>query len=168
MRTSLSIACSALLAFACATSTAQAHNPPPGWSNGGNAAQPIAGRVDTSRSPTAAVAESTTDNTTGVHVVTGPVRAVTEDGISLGAVTLKVDRDTKILRDGMPVPEGLSAIHEGQQVRASFDVGQKHASRIELLGGNGMNQGVTGTRPHAQPPAPPTDATTAPQPPPGR
>jgi hypothetical protein len=168
MRISLSIACSALLAFACASTSSQAHNPPQGWNNGGNAAQPIAGQVDTSRSPTAQVAHSTSDNNTGVHVVTGPVREVTNDGISLGALTLKVDRDTTILRDGMPVSEGLSAIHEGQQVRASFDAGQKHASRIELLSGNGMTQGVNGTQPHAQPPAPPTDATTTPQTPPGR
>ena len=69
------------------------------------------------------------------------------------------------MRSGLPVAEGLSAIREGQQVRASFDATQNHATRIELLG-SGMSQGVNGTAP--QPPSPPTDATTAPQPTPGK
>ena len=176
MRISLSIATAALLAFGCASSnpeTRTARGIPQGtWSNGANDAPPVQGRVqEPSPSPTAATAQSTTDNNTGVRTVTAPVVAVGQDSIqfgpSVGNVTLKVDSGTSILRDGRPVAEGLSAIREGQQVRASFDPTQNHATRIELLPA-GMSQGVNGTVPHQQPKAPPSDATTAPQQPPGR
>ena len=147
MRTSLSIASVALLAFACAGS------------------QP--GTRTASGIPTA----QPTDNATGIRTVTAPVVAVGPDSIqfgpSVGNVTLKVDASTAIVRGGLPVSEGLSAIREGQQVRASFDATRNHATRIELVGSD-MIQGVKGTAPHAQPPAAPTDATTAPQPTPGK
>ena len=175
MRFSLTIASAALL-FACASSNADtrtaANQPNRPWTNAGNAAPPVEGRAAPAPSPTARAEPSTTDNNTGIKTVTAPVLAVGNDTIKFGAggdnVTLKVDAGTSIVRSGMPVSEGLSAIHEGQQVRASFDPLQNRATRIEILPASDMTQGVNGSLPHAQPKAPPSDATTAPQPTPGR
>jgi hypothetical protein len=39
-----------------------------------------------------------------------------------------------VLRRGQPVAAGISAIHEGTQVRASFDPASNRADKIEVMG----------------------------------
>jgi len=70
--------------------------------------------------------------------VTGAVQKVDQNSITLdqtsGGVTLTVDSQTQVLRRGQPVAAGISAIHEGTQVRASFDPASNRADKIEVMG----------------------------------
>lgn len=168
----LAIVSAALLAFACSSGTtetrtavpipsstygATANNPPPPATQGA----PVKG------SPTAEVSQSTEDNNTGVRTITAQVAEIQKDGIRFGpdagSMILKVDASTRILRAGVPVSEGLSAIHEGEQVRASFDAAQNHATQIDLMGrSTDLRQDKNGGEPHPQSSPPPSDANTTP------
>jgi hypothetical protein len=79
----------------------------------------------------------TSDNAS-LRTVTGQVEKVDQNSITLdqsaGGVTLTVDSQTQILRRGQPIAAGISAIHEGQQVRASFDPASNRADKIEVMG----------------------------------
>jgi hypothetical protein len=70
--------------------------------------------------------------------VTGAVEKVDQNSITLdqsaGGVTLTVDSQTQVMRRGQPVAAGISAIHEGTQVRASFDPASNRADKIEVMG----------------------------------
>ena len=67
--------------------------------------------------------------------MTGSVQKVDQNSITLDqGVTLTVDSQTQVLRRGQPVAAGISAIHEGTQVRASFDPASNRAEKIEVMG----------------------------------
>jgi hypothetical protein len=74
-----------------------------------------------------------------MRTVTGAVAKVDSGSITLdqsaGGVTLTVDSNTQIMRRGQPVSQGISAIHEGTKVRASFDPASNRADKIEVMGG---------------------------------
>ncbi len=119
------------------------NNPPsasnPSSSSSGSATMP----VDTSNSTASPSAQSgtsgsvsgTTDN---LETVTGSVAKVDQNSITLdqsaGGLTLTVDSNTQVLRRGQPIAAGISAIHEGEQVRASFDPASNRADKIEVMG----------------------------------
>jgi len=66
--------------------------------------------------------------------VTGSVSKVDQNSITLDqGVTLTVDSQTQVLRRGQPVAAGIAAIHEGTQVRASFDPASNRADKIEVM-----------------------------------
>ena len=73
-----------------------------------------------------------------LRTVTGAVAKVDQNSITLdqtaGGVTLTIDSQTQVLRRGQPVAAGISAIHEGQQIRASFDPASNRADKIEVMG----------------------------------
>src|SRR6266481_2695101 len=70
-----------------------------------------------------------------LRTVTGQVQKVDQNSITLDqGVTLTVDSQTQVLRRGQPVAAGISAIHEGTQVRASFDPASNRAEKIEVMG----------------------------------
>src|ERR1041384_17823 len=73
-----------------------------------------------------------------LKTVTGSVAKVDQNSITLdqnaGGVTLTIDSNTQVLRRGQPIAAGISAIHEGQQVRASFDPASNRADKIEVMG----------------------------------
>jgi hypothetical protein len=73
-----------------------------------------------------------------LRTVTGSVARVDQNSITLdqsaGGVTLTVDSQTQVLRRGQPVAQGISAIREGTQVRASFDPASNRADKIEVMG----------------------------------
>jgi hypothetical protein len=73
-----------------------------------------------------------------LRTVTGAVAKVDQNSITLdqaaGGVTLTVDSQTQVLRRGQPVAAGIAAIHEGQQIRASFDPASNRADKIEVMG----------------------------------
>ena len=77
-------------------------------------------------------------DTGNLRTVTGSVAKVDQNSITLdqsaGGVTLTVDSQTQIIRRGQPIAAGISAIHEGQQVRASFDPASNRADKIEVMG----------------------------------
>jgi hypothetical protein len=74
----------------------------------------------------------------GLRQVTGQVAKVdqTANSITLdqasGGLTLTVDQNTKIQRNGKPAM-GLTGIREGEQVRASFDPASNRADSIEVM-----------------------------------
>ncbi|MGZ6126271.1 MAG: hypothetical protein ACXWLR_14990 [Myxococcales bacterium] len=73
-----------------------------------------------------------------LRTVTGAVAHVDQNSITLdqsaGGVTLTVDSQTQVLHKGQPVAADISAIHEGTQVRASFDPASNRADKIEVMG----------------------------------
>jgi hypothetical protein len=73
-----------------------------------------------------------------LRTVTGAVAKVDLNSITLdqaaGGVTLTVDSQTQVLRRGQPIAAGISAIHEGAQIRASFDPASNRADKIEVMG----------------------------------
>jgi hypothetical protein len=73
-----------------------------------------------------------------MKTVTGNVAKIDNGSITLdqaaGGVTLTVDSSTQITRKGKAVSQGISAIHEGAQVRASFDPASNRADKIDLTG----------------------------------
>jgi hypothetical protein len=73
-----------------------------------------------------------------LRTVTGAVAKVDENSITLdqaaGGVTLTIDSQTQVIRRGQPIAAGISAIHEGTQVRASFDPASNRADKIEVMG----------------------------------
>jgi hypothetical protein len=89
-----------------------------------------------------ATGSSVNDPTAGskdsLRTVTGNVAKIDNGSITLdqaaGGVTLTVDSTTQITRKGKAVSQGISAIHEGAQVRASFDPASNRADKIELTG----------------------------------
>jgi len=80
----------------------------------------------------------TTTETASMRQVTGQVAKVdqTANSITLdqasGSLTLTVDQNTKVQRNGKATL-GLSAIREGEQVRASFDPASNRADSIEIM-----------------------------------
>ena len=69
-----------------------------------------------------------------LRTVTGAVQRVDQNSITLDqGVTLMVDSQTQVLRKGQPVAAGIAAIHEGNQVRASFDPASNRAEKIEVM-----------------------------------
>lgn len=89
--------------------------------------------------------------------VTGSVAKIDQNSITLdqsaGGVTLTVDSNTQVLRRGQPIAAGIAAIHEGQQVRASFDPSSNRADKIEVMG-RGKKHHKAMTNPSDSAPAP--------------
>ena len=101
------------------------------------------GTPDNATSGTSAMDHSA-DSATSLKSVTGQVAKVdaNQGSITLdqsaGGVTLTIDSQTKVLRRGRAA-SGISAIKEGEQVRASFDPASNRADKIEIMGrGHGM------------------------------
>ena len=73
----------------------------------------------------------------GLRTVSGAVAKVAQDSITLdraaGGVTLTVDSQTQVIRNGKP-STGISSIREGEKVRASFDPASNRADKIEVMG----------------------------------
>jgi hypothetical protein len=96
-----------------------------------------------------------------LKTVTGAVAKVDENSITLdqtaGGMTLMVDANTQFVRRGQPIAAGISAIHEGEQVRASFDPASNRADKIEVMGRMKHHKAAPDT--NATPPAttPPAD-----------
>jgi hypothetical protein len=71
--------------------------------------------------------------------IRGRVSRVDQDNNSITldrGLTLKVDDSTEIV-GGDSSTSGISAIHEGQNVRASYDPSSNSAKKIELVGKKG-------------------------------
>ncbi len=85
--------------------------------------------------PSSGSVSGSSDN---LETVTGSVAKVDQNSITLdqsaGGLTLTVDSNTQVLRRGQPIAAGISAIHEGEQVRASFDPASNRADKIEVMG----------------------------------
>jgi hypothetical protein len=108
----------------------------------------------------------------GLRQVTGQVAKVdqTANSITLdqasGGLTLTVDQNTKIQRNGKPAM-GLTGIREGEQVRASFDPASNRADSIEVMsrrhrgkrGSTSSTGSPSGTR--GQPGANPSDTPSS-------
>lgn len=81
---------------------------------------------------------SVSGSSDNLRAVVGSVAKVDQNSITLdqsaGGVTLTVDSNTQVLRRGQPIAAGISAIHEGEQVRASFDPASNRADKIEVMG----------------------------------
>jgi len=95
---------------------------------------------------------SGSSDSANLRTVTGSVAKVDQNSITLdqsaGGVTLTVDSQTQVTRRGQPIAAGISAIHEGQQIRASFDPASNRADKIEMVGrgakrGNSNRKGTT-------------------------
>jgi hypothetical protein len=73
-----------------------------------------------------------------VRSVTGQVAKVDSQSQSItvdqpsGSLTLTVDSSTQVTRLGRPLL-GITSLHEGQQIRASFDPASNRAQRIEIM-----------------------------------
>ncbi len=81
-----------------------------------------------------------------LRTVTGHVQKVDQNSITLDkGVTLTVDSQTQVLRHGQPVAAGISAIHEGAQVRASFDPASNRADKIEMMSSSKKSRKSTGS-----------------------
>jgi len=95
------------------------------------------GSMDSSTSSTTTMDHSA--DSASLKSVTGQVAKVDQDQGSItldqsaGGVTLTIDSQTKVLRRGRQA-NGISAIREGEQVRASFDPTSNRADKIELMG----------------------------------
>jgi len=106
------------------------------------------------------VSGTSTDN---FKTVTGAVAKIDQNSItfdqSAGGLTLTVDSNTQVLRRGQPIAAGISAIHEGEQVRASFDPASNRADKIEVMGHYKMrhHKGTSSTNPSDT--TPPADNT---------
>jgi len=72
-----------------------------------------------------------------LRTVTGSVAKIDGSSITLdqsaGGVTLTIDSSTQIMHRGKAVTAGISAIHEGQQIRAKFDPASNRADKIEVM-----------------------------------
>jgi hypothetical protein len=91
-----------------------------------------------SNAPSSSGSVSGSSDNASLRTVTGAVAKVDQNSITLdqsaGGVTLTVDSQTQVIRRGQPIAAGISAIHEGQQVRASFDPASNRADKIEVMG----------------------------------
>jgi hypothetical protein len=118
----------------------------------GGAAAGSAGSMYGSQQGSTSATPGTTDN---LKTVTGQVAKVDQNSITLdqsaGGVTLTIDSNTQVLRRGQPIAAGISAIHEGQQIRASFDPASNRADKIEVMGHLHMH--------HKKTAPPPSDTT---------
>jgi hypothetical protein len=109
-----------------------------GSSTGSGSSYGQSGNADASmgQTGTSGSASSARDSG-GLRQVTGQVAKVdqTANSITLdqasGGLTLTVDQNTKIQRNGKAAM-GLTGIHEGEQVRASFDPASNRADSIEV------------------------------------
>jgi len=132
MRNSLFLTLALALAAACSSGTSEtrsnslaANGPGPGtqqaWGPGGNSAA------------------------AGTKSVDGVASNVRSNGLTVQGTALTVDSQTQILRAGAPAAEGMSAIREGDQVRASYDPAGNRALRIEVGPGTpGLQQNGAG------------------------
>jgi hypothetical protein len=106
-----------------------------------------------------ATADSTTGAQGSLRTVSGSVAKVDQDSITLdqsaGGVTLTVDSQTQVIRNGRP-STGISSIKQGENVRASFDPASNRADKIEVMAKKGRHHrkssspsmgGDTGTTP---------------------
>jgi hypothetical protein len=76
--------------------------------------------------------QANTRSVTGqVAKVDAQSQSVTVDQPS-GSLTLTVDSSTQVTRLGRPLL-GITSLHEGQQIRASFDPASNRAQRIEIM-----------------------------------
>jgi hypothetical protein len=109
---------------------------------GGTTAQSSTGTSGSVNAPPAAVGSSgavsgSVSDNSNLRTVTGAVAKVDQNSITLdqsaGGVTLTVDSQTQVIRKGK-AGAGLSSIHEGEQVRASFDPASNRAEKIEVMG----------------------------------
>jgi hypothetical protein len=100
------------------------------------------GTNNTGVSGSATADTSATADSANMRTVTGSVAKVDSSSITLdqaaGGVTLTVDSTTQVVRKGHSVSSGISAIHEGEKVRASFDPTSNRAGKIELMGHHKM------------------------------
>jgi hypothetical protein len=123
-------------ATAGSTPPATAQNPP---STSGTIAGDTSSTTGTGSiaGTSAAVASGSAIDNASLRTVTGAVAKVDTNSITLdqaaGGVTLTVDSQTQVLHKGQPIAAGISAIREGQQVRASFDPASNRADKIELM-----------------------------------
>jgi hypothetical protein len=105
---------------------------------------------------------SRSDIQLATNTVTGRLVVVERGMITLqgpsGDEKVTVDADTEVLRNGVPVAQGLDALREGEQVRASYDPRSRRAARLELQPTQGMPQGSQGS----PPPKPPTSDPNTP------
>jgi hypothetical protein len=72
-----------------------------------------------------------------VQHIRGRVSRVDQDNNSITldrGLTLKVDDSTEIVGVDTSSASGISALHEGQQVRASYDAQSNSAKKIEVVG----------------------------------
>jgi len=77
-----------------------------------------------------------TSGTGNVQHIRGRVSRVDQDNNSITldrGLTLKVDDSTEIVGVDSST-SGISALHEGQQVRASYDASSNSAKKIEVVG----------------------------------
>src|SRR5439155_23774621 len=106
----------------------------------GSTNMPSSGSTYGSNAPTTggSVSGSASSDNASLRTVTGSVAKVDQNSITLdqsaGGVTLTVDSQTQVIRRGQPIAAGISAIHEGQQVRASFDPASNRPDKIEVMG----------------------------------
>ena len=121
-----------------------------------------AGSTGSASGPVAGGSGST--DSASLRTVTGAVAKVDQNSITLdqaaGGVTLTIDSQTQVLRRGQPVAAGIASIHEGQQVRASFDPASNRADKIEVMG-KGMAKHRHSSAPGAVKPAAPDTAPPA-------
>jgi hypothetical protein len=118
-------------------------------------------------SATSGAAAGSSDNAS-LRTVTGAVAKIDQNSITLdqaaGGVTLTVDSQTQVLRRGQPVAAGISAIHEGQQIRASFDPASNRADKIEVMGkGTAKHKHTMPGAPNSNTPQPSTDTANPPK-----
>jgi hypothetical protein len=79
-----------------------------------------------------------------VQQIRGRVSRVDQDNNSITldrGLTLKVDDSTEIV-GGDSSTSGISAIHEGQNVRASYDPSSNSAKKIEVVGKKGNKKSM--------------------------
>jgi hypothetical protein len=97
----------------------------------------ISGSTGSTAGTSAAVASGSAIDNASLRTVTGAVAKVDTNSITLdqaaGGVTLTVDSQTQVLHKGQPIAAGISAIREGQQIRASFDPASNRADKIEVM-----------------------------------
>jgi hypothetical protein len=118
-------------------------------------------------SATSGAVAGSSDNAS-LRTVTGAVAKIDQNSITLdqaaGGVTLTVDSQTQVLRRGQPVAAGISAIHEGQQIRASFDPASNRADKIEVMGkGTAKHKHTMPGAPNSNTPQPSTDTANPPK-----
>jgi hypothetical protein len=120
-------------------SGAYGSTPPSGSATGSAGSMGSAGSPGASGSATA---DSTTGAQGSLRTVSGSVAKVDQDSITLdqsaGGVTLTVDSQTQVTRNGRPTT-GISSIKQGENVRASFDPASNRADKIEVMGKKGRH-----------------------------
>jgi len=80
-----------------------------------------------------------------VQHIRGRVSRVDQDNNSITldrGLTLKVDDSTEIVGVDSANATGISALHEGQQVRASYDASSNSAKKIEVVGKKGNKKSM--------------------------